>query len=131
MMKIYFKKKKQVFAEMGEFTIKTDQAEKSGGDNEFPEPLQMFLASIGTCVGVTVKNFCDQREIDTSQIEIEQKNKFHPEKKIIDEMKIKISVPPDFPEKYENALIKSAESCAVKRHLREDIKVKTSIVRTS
>ena len=128
-MQIYPKKNKQVFAEDEGFTIKTDQSEKDGGDNEYPEPLKLFLASIGTCVGVNVKNFCDQREIDTSKVEIEQKNKFHPEKKIINEIKLKISVPADFPEKYDNALIKSAETCAVKRHLREDIKLKTSVIR--
>lgn len=128
-MKIYFNKKKQVIAEDGVFSYKTDQPEKAGGDNQYPEPFKMFLASLGTCAGIYIKNFCDERGIDASGITLEQKMKFHPQKKIISEFKFKIQVPSDFPEKYDNALIKSAELCAVKRHLRDDITVKSTVIR--
>lgn len=128
-MRIHFEKDKQVFAEDEQFSYKTDQPERFGGHGEHPEPFKLFLASLGTCAGIYIKNFCDGRGIDASQISIEQKMKFHPVKKIIDEFKFKISVPADFPEKYDNALIKAAELCAVKRHLREDIQVKTTVVR--
>ena len=48
-MEVYFKGKKQVFAEVNGFTIKTDQAIASGGEGEYPEPFTLFLASLGTC----------------------------------------------------------------------------------
>ncbi len=128
-MKIYFEKNKQVFADTGDFVIKTDQPEKAGGDDEYPAPFKLFLASLGTCAGIYIKNFCDSRNIDASEITIEQKLNYHPEKKIIDEVKMIISVPEDFPEKYDKALVNSAEKCAVKRHLRDDITLKTSVQR--
>lgn len=96
-MKIYFEKNKQVFAEEENLVIKTDQLEKEGGDNEYPEPFKLFLASLGTCAGVNIKNFCDERNIDSSEISLEQKMKYHPEKRIISEFKLKIFVPGDFP----------------------------------
>jgi hypothetical protein len=43
MMEIFFKGKKQVFADFDGFTIKTDQQVKSGGDAEFPEPFSLFF----------------------------------------------------------------------------------------
>jgi hypothetical protein len=40
-----------------------------------------------------------------------------------------ISVPVDFPDKYEKALIQTAGLCAVKRHLKEDIEVNVRVVK--
>ncbi|GAB4314550.1 MAG: OsmC family protein [Bacteroidales bacterium] len=121
-MKIYFAGGKKVFAEINEHTIKTDQSVNSGGEGEFPEPFTLFLASLGTCAGIYVKNFCDHRNIDSSDISLEQKFQYHPVKKLVDRIKLTIYVPSTFPEKYHQALIQTASLCAVKRHLSDEIK---------
>lgn len=128
-MEIYFNGNKQVFANVNGHTIKTDQAVRGGGQGEFPEPFTLFLASLGTCAGIYVKSFCDQRNIPSHQIQLTQSQNFNPAKKMIDHIEIKIHLPSDFPEKYENALINTASLCAVKRHLKEDIEVDVSVVR--
>jgi putative redox protein len=128
-MEIYFKGKKQVFADFNGFTIKTDQSEKSGGDAEFPEPFALFLAALGTCAGIYVKGFCDQRGISTDKIHLSQEHAFNPERKLLDYVNIKIYVPLDFPEKYEGAVVQTASLCLVKRHLKEDVNINVSLVR--
>ncbi len=128
-MEIYFNGNKQVFANVNGHTIKTDQAKQSGGDGEFPEPFTMFLASLGTCAGIYVKSFCDQRGIPSENIILKQAQSFNPVKKIIDQIEIQIEIPQDFPEKYEKALIHTASLCAVKKHLKEDIEVEVKTVR--
>jgi putative redox protein len=128
-MNIYFNKNKQVFADLKGFTIKTDQSIKSGGDGEFPEPFSLFLAALGTCAGIYVKSFCDQRSIPTDKIRLSQEQQFDPEKKILSKIEIKIHVPADFPKKYESAVIQTAALCLVKRHLKEDININVSIVK--
>jgi ribosomal protein S12 methylthiotransferase accessory factor len=128
-MEIYFKGKKQVFANFDGYTVKTDQSEKSGGNGEFPEPFMLFLASLGTCAGIYVKGFCDQRGIPTENIKLTQDQQFDSTRKIIGKVNINIHVPFDFPEKYENAVVQTASLCAVKRHLRDDIEVNVKIVR--
>lgn len=128
-MEIYFNGKKQVFANVNGHTIKTDQAQQSGGDGEFPEPFTMFLASLGTCAGIYVKSFCDQRGIPSENIKLKQAQNFNPIKKIIDQIEIQIQIPQDFPEKYEKALIHTASLCAVKKHLKDDIHVDVKTVR--
>jgi ribosomal protein S12 methylthiotransferase accessory factor len=128
-MEIYFEGKKKVFARVDGFTLKTDQAIRSGGEGEFPEPFAMFLASLGTCAGIYVKSFCDQRSISSEQIRLTQSQNYNPIKKLIDQIEIQIHVPDDFPEKYENAVIQSASLCAVKRHLKDEIEVMVKIVR--
>jgi len=129
-MEIYFDGNKKVFANVNGFTIKTDQNPRSGGDGEHPEPFTMFLASLGTCAGIYAKVFCDQRGIPTDDIRLTQDQKYDPVMKMIDEIDLKIHVPSEFPEKYDNALIQTASLCAVKKHLREDIKVHVKIQRS-
>ena len=128
-MEIYFEGKKKVFASVNGHTIKTDQAIPSGGEGEYPEPFTLFLAALGTCAGIYVKSFCDQRGISAENIRLTQAQSFNPVKKIIDQIEIQIHVPDDFPEKYEKAVIQTASLCAVKRHLKEDIDVKVTVVR--
>ena len=128
-MRIYFKGEKQVFADIGAFTIKTDQSLKAGGDGEFPEPFTLFLASLGTCAGIYVKGFCDQRNIPSEKIHLTQSQNFNPIKKMIDLIEIQIHVPEDFPVKYESAVVSAASMCAVKKHLKDDIAVGVVVVR--
>ena len=128
-MEIYFNGNKQVFADFNGFTVKTDQAIRAGGEGAYPEPFALFLASLGTCAGIYVKSFCDQRSIPADQIRLTMDSRFDPVRKIIGEADIKIFVPADFPEKYDQAVIQSAALCTVKRHLREDIKFNIEVVR--
>ncbi len=48
--------------------IRTDQPLDNGGSNSAPAPFDLFLASIGTCAGIYVKSFCDNRKIPTDNI---------------------------------------------------------------
>ncbi|SEH05480.1 OsmC family protein [Candidatus Venteria ishoeyi] len=128
-MDIYFEGKKQVFADINGFTVKTDQHPRGGGEGMYPEPFTLFLASLGTCAGIYVKGFCDQRGISTDNIRLSQEQQFDPIKKIIKRVDIKIHVPADFPVKYEGAVIQSASLCAVKRHLREDVEMNVVVER--
>jgi ribosomal protein S12 methylthiotransferase accessory factor len=128
-MEIYFAGNKQVFADFNGFTVKTDQAVRGGGEGAFPEPFALFLASLGTCAGIYVKSFCDQRGIPTEGIRLTQEPKFDPIRHIIGEIDLKIHVPAEFPEKYDQALVQTAGLCTVKRHLKEDITFKVVVSR--
>lgn len=128
-MEIYFEGKKKVFADVNGFTVKTDQHPRGGGEGEFPEPFTLFLASLGTCAGIFVKGFCDQRGIDATNIKLTQEQSFNPVKKIIDKIEITIHVPESFPKKYESAVIQSAGLCTVKRHIKDDIEVDVKLAR--
>jgi ribosomal protein S12 methylthiotransferase accessory factor len=129
-MKIYFAGNKQIFADVNGFTVKTDQAQRAGGDGMFPEPFTMFLAALGTCAGIYAKSFCDQRGISTEDMYLTQDQEFDPVRKIIGRFILKIHVNKDFPEKYDQALISTVSLCAVKRHIREDIDVEVNVVRS-
>ena len=118
-MEIYFDGNKKVNANWNGTTIKTDQPVQGGGDGTAPAPFDLFLASIGTCAGIYVKGFCDQRGISTDNIKIIQKMNFNPATRLIDKLDLEIQLPSDFPEKYKEAVINSANLCAVKRHMQQ------------
>ena len=116
-MTISFGGGKKVNAEYKGIVIKTDQAVKSGGEGSAPEPFSLFLASIGTCAGIYVKSFCDQRDIPSDGIKLVQSMNYNPDKGLIDKIRIDIQLPEGFPDKYRDAVIKAANLCAVKKHL--------------
>ena len=108
---------KKVNALYKDFTIKTDQSKEYGGDESAPEPFDMFLASIGTCAGINVIVFCQRHSIPTDKIKIILLFERNLETKMMEKIKIEIQLPPDFPEKYKKAVIRSADSCSVKKHI--------------
>ena len=114
-MEITFAGGKKVNASFKGHVHKTDQPVSSGGDNSAPSPFELFLASIGTCAGIYVKSFCDQRNLPTENIKLVQSLIINPETKLPSNISIEIQLPADFPEKYKDALVNVAELCAVKR----------------
>jgi putative redox protein len=107
----------KVNAKFKNHVIKTDQPVKGGGEDSAPSPFDLFLASIGTCAGIYVKGFCDQRGLATDNIKILQTMSSNPETRLIDNIKLEIKLPADFPEKYKDAVINAANLCTVKKHL--------------
>ena len=87
------------------------------GEGAAPAPFDLFLASIGTCAGIYVLGFCQQRGIDAAGIELVQSMEFDPVKRMISKINLEIKLPDSFPEKYKNAVMQTAGLCAVKKHL--------------
>ncbi len=128
-VQVYFDGNKKVKAIVDGFTVFTDQPVQAGGDNSAPTPFSMFLASLGACAGIYVKGFCDQRGIKADSITIDMDSLFDPVKKMIGKFIMKINVPADFPAQYDEAVIRTASLCTVKRHLHPDIENEITIVR--
>lgn len=117
MIEITFDGGKVVSAHSHGHTIITDQPIPSGGGNSAPSPFELFLASIGTCSGIYVKDFCDNRQIPTDKIRIIQNVEFNKETGLPSAIKIVIQLPPEFPEKYKASLIHVAGLCKVKKSI--------------
>ena len=114
-MEITFDGGKVITAHSHGHIIKTDQPVISGGQNTAPSPFELFLASIGTCTGIYVKSFCDNRKIPTDNIKIIQTSEYDEETGLPVNIKLDIKLPAEFPEKYKDAVISVAELCKVKK----------------
>jgi ribosomal protein S12 methylthiotransferase accessory factor len=109
----------KIFADYKGFTIHTDQSVKDGGDNSAPTPSDLFFVSLGTCSALYALRFCENRKIDTQDLKISMELQSNQKTHMVEKIVFKIDVPPDFPEKYTSALIKSMSLCYVKKHLEQ------------
>src|SRR4026209_590393 len=103
----------RVDAHFGNFTVPTDQPPAASA----PSPFEVFLSSIATCAGFYVLGFCQERGLPTEGIRIVQRIHSTRETGMVDEIDIEVHVPPTFPAKYYDSLVRSAELCKVKKHL--------------
>ena len=127
-MEVVFPGGKRVDALYKGFTIKTDQSRHSGGDGSAPAPFDLFLSSIGTCAGIYVLSFCQERGIPTEGIRLIQKTEISREKRMIANIDIEIELPEGFPEKYREAVVRAAELCSVTKHLYEPPRIEVRAV---
>jgi putative redox protein len=107
----------RVDAAFGGLTVKTDQPPQGGGEGSAPTPFATFLSSIGTCAGIYVLGFCRQRGLPTDGIRIVQHSERDPATGLVGTIRLNIEVPPSFPEKYYEPLVRAADQCTVKKHL--------------
>ena len=103
----------KVDAHFGRFTVQTDQPPIASA----PSPFDVFLSSIGTCAGIYVLGFCQQRGLSTNGMQIVERVVRNPTGGMVEEIDLEIKLPSGFPEKYREAVINSAQLCAVKKHL--------------
>ena len=115
-MEITFPGGARVDANFGPYTVKTDQPPMGGGEGSAPTPFATFLASIGACAGIYVLGFLRQRGLPTDGVRIVQRMHSNPMTGMVSQIDLQIDVPEGFPEKYKDALVRSAELCAVKKH---------------
>lgn len=115
----------RVDAHFGPFTVNTGQLP----DTSAPSPFALFLASIGTCAGYYVHEFCLKREISTEGVRIVEHTHSGADG-MVERISLEIQLPADFPEKYRDSVVRAAELCTVKKHLERPpaIEVTTSAV---
>jgi ribosomal protein S12 methylthiotransferase accessory factor len=102
----------RVDAQVGPDVIHTDQPPHATA----PSPFTLFLASIGACAGVYVQAFCRRRGIPMDGIRIVQRNQTRADG-MVEHVELDIQLPPDFPERYRDAVVRAADQCTVKQHL--------------
>ena len=107
----------RVDAHFGPYTVRTDQPPFGGGSASAPTPFSTFLASLGTCAGIYVLGFCRQRNLPTEGLYLTQSVERDPVTHLVSDVSLEIHLPAGFPEKYKDAVIRTAEQCAVKKHL--------------
>ncbi|WP_350344612.1 OsmC family protein [Proteinivorax tanatarense] len=108
---------KKTEANVKGFTVETDQPVASGGEETDPSPFDLFLTSIVTCSGVYALNFCQNKGISTKGLKLELGFEKNFETGLIEEINLNLTLPEKFPPKYEKAIVKAMNLCAVKKHI--------------
>ena len=118
---------KKVEAAFKDFKVMTDQTVKGGGEGSAPAPFDLFLASLATCAGVYVYEFCLNRDIPADDVELIMHTQRDPETRMLTTVEIEVRLPDAFPRKYESAVLRAVDLCTVKKHLAHPPPIHTSV----
>ena len=79
-----------------------------------------------------MQGFCAKRGISPEGIRILERPRLHPESGVLAGVDLEIQVPPSFPEKYREALVRVAGKCSVKQAIQAQpaFEVKTVVAGT-
>lgn len=116
-IRVSFPGGKRVDAQVGDMVVRTDQPVSAGGEGSAPGPFDLFLASIGTCAGIYALGFCQARGISTDGMSITQQVDIDPVTHLATRVRMALTLPRDFPERYRAAIVRAAENCKVKKTL--------------
>lgn len=120
---------RRVEAQVGAHRVLTDQPVSNGGEDAAVTPFQLFLASIGACAGIFVQGFCAKRGIPVEGIAVRERASYGPDGALT-AVDLSIELPPEFPGRYADALLRAVDQCSVKKAIRAqpEIRVRTEAV---
>ena len=107
-----------VNASLNGHSVHTDQPPPLGMDSA-PSPFDLFLLSIATCAGFYALRFCQQRALSTEGLGVSVDVVRESDGKHVSDIRIEVQLPAGFPDKYQTAIVRSIDQCAVKRHIIE------------
>ena len=108
-------------------TVETDQPIGAGGTDTALAPFDLFLASIATCGGLYAMRFCEQRGIPTKGLNLMLDPVRDEQTHRLSTIRLELTLPEGFPEKYRDAIVRAVDQCAVKRAIVEPPKFEIAV----
>lgn len=91
----------------------TDQKEREGGKNEAMTPAEIFVASLGNCIGVYAVRFCQRHNLPTEGMKVFLDWTVVKDPWRIGFIKAELHYPHEIPETEKKGLLRMAEACFV------------------
>lgn len=100
-------------SKLGNHSVLVDVPPGMGGADRGPTPPELFIASLGTCVGAFVANYCGQAGIDAGDMSIDVAfDKVEDPTRLVN-LRVKVNLPNGGCNGREKALRRVAEHCPV------------------
>ena len=93
--------------------VAADQPEKEGGTNKAMTPSELFVASLGTCIGVYAVRFCQRHNLPTKGMKVFLDWTVVKDPWRIGSIKAELHYPHDIPDTEKKGLLRMAEACFV------------------
>jgi uncharacterized OsmC-like protein len=113
MMKISLIEKMKFQAECRSHKVISDQPVEDGGSDAGMAPVELLIASLGTCIGYYVTIFCQRRKISADGLKVELDWKFAENPHRVGSIEARITLPIKLDEKDRAGLLRMARGCTV------------------
>lgn len=103
---------------IGGFEINTDYPKRLGGKESAPEPWYVFLASLASCQGIHIRNYCAEHNLPYEKIKVTLEpivSESDPD--WFTDFNLELLLPEGFPKEHIEPMLYAAESCRVVQHL--------------
>lgn len=109
----YYKGDMLFESKLGNHNIVIDVPYMMGGEDRGPTPPQLFVASLGSCVGAFVANYCERQGIDTRDMTVEISFDKVDNPTRLANLKIAVNLPHGECQNRDKAILRVAEHCPV------------------
>lgn len=82
-------------------------------DDVTMNPVELFLSSLGMCIGAMLGKFCDTHNLDCGEIEVTMTGEWEPGDPLCESTKAVVEVPGEWDERRKAAFLKVAHTCPV------------------
>lgn len=117
----------QFAIEIGRHKLIVDQPGYAGGTDAGPAPIQLLGASLGSCIALYVRQFCDARGLPYAgmRVEVNQFGAQNPNR--IGQFSVRVVLPHELPAEYAEMLERVARSCPAHNTLADGADVQIEI----
>jgi len=100
-------------SQIGNHGVIIDVPDSMGGSDRGPTPPQIFIASLGSCIGAFVANYCNNVGIDTTDLSVDVSFEKVEDPTRLTNVKVQVNVPNGDISGREKALLRVAGHCPV------------------
>ncbi|MDH3497254.1 MAG: OsmC family protein [Gemmatimonadota bacterium] len=111
--------------------LTVDQPTKAGGEDSAPMPVELLPASLGTCVALYVQQFLATRGLDPTGMTVVVTAAGAPRPNRLARFALEVKIPGGVPEKYRDAVQRTAEGCTVHHTLTHTPQIAVTIMEGS
>jgi len=105
-----------------------DAAVEDGGEDRGPRSVELFAASLGSCVGMMVVTYCKSHDLPYEGMEVDVAFDLADSPIRIAGIAIDITMPDGFPDNRRKALVRAAEACPIHNTLHHVPEISVEVV---
>ena len=79
--------------QLGNHKLTIDVPESMGGKDRGPQPPQLFIASLGSCVAVLITSFCNHHDLDPSGLKVDVSYDFADQPRRMTDIRVDVTLP--------------------------------------
>jgi len=126
---VAFPDHESITARSGELSFKIGLPPDEGGDPDAYGPFDLLLSALALCTGHHVRAFLQQRGFPISDAGLIVRAERGGESHMLEPVTMEVRVPEDFPQKYEDALVRAMGLCLIRMQLGRQPDIQTVVVR--